>query len=266
VPAILFDLDDTLFDHRYGTRTAQALLRERHDVLRAWDESAFAHRHSELLEAFHLEVLAGRLTVDEARVRRFATLFAEAGRPLSAAQVDAVAMEYRDAYRRSWRLVPGALDTLGALRDRGVRLGIVTNNVVEEQTRKIAELGLAPLFDAVVISEAVGVSKPDPRIFRLALDDVRCPPGEALMVGDSWSGDIVGAVAAGLRAVWFNPGGAARPDAPPDVAEFATFAPSTAAFLLEKLGHLPFPDFEENPQVASGSEAGSHEFLRKLEN
>jgi HAD superfamily hydrolase (TIGR01549 family) len=235
LPAALFDLDDTLFDHRYGTRAAQVTLRERHEVLRAWDETAFARRHSELLEAFHLEVLAGRLTVDEARVRRFSALFAEAGRPLSSAECDGVAAEYRDAYRASWRLVPGALEMLQALSGR-VRLGVVTNNVVEEQMRKVRELGLEPLLDAVVISEAVGVSKPNPRIFEIALAQVGCLAADAVMVGDSWTTDIAGAVAAGLRAVWFNPGGAPRPAEPADVSETAALDTAAVSAILDCLG------------------------------
>ncbi len=254
---------------------AQAILRGRHEALRVWDEAAFARRHSELLETFHLEVLAGRLTVDQARVRRFATLFAEAGQPLSSAEVDAVAGEYREAYRRSWRLVPGALETVSALHSRA-RLGIVTNNVVEEQRKKIAELGLEPFFDAVVISEAVGVSKPDPAIFRIALGRLQCRPDDAVMVGDSWSSDIIGAAGAGLRAVWFNPAGAPRPADLPDVAECAALGPATAAFLLEKLGHLPFPleklghlqfqESEETPPVAQAPETRSVELPRKSRN
>lgn len=235
MPVALFDLDDTLFDHRYGTRAAQVILRERHEALRFWDEAAFARRHSDLLEAFHLEVLAGHLTVDEARVRRFSVLFAEAGRPLSTAESEAIAVEYRDAYRASWRLVPGALELLRALHGR-VRLGVVTNNVVEEQTRKVRDLGLEPLLDAVVISEAVGVSKPDRRIFEIALERMGCRAPEAVMVGDSWATDIAGAVGAGLRAVWFNPVGAPRPAGYADVVETAALDSAAVSAILGCLG------------------------------
>lgn len=237
--AVLFDLDDTLFDHRYGTRAALAVLRDHHEVLGRQDAGDFARRHAELLERLHVDVLAGRLTVDEARVRRFTMLFEEAGHNLTAADAAAVAEQYRDAYLASWRLVPGALALLTVLR-RTARLGIVTNNVVSEQTRKVRALGLEPLVDVLVISEAVGVSKPDPRIFAIALDRLQCRPVETVMVGDSWTTDVVGAAGAGLRAVWFNPDGRVRPDPEIAVVELASFEPADA--VATKLGHFPFPE------------------------
>ncbi len=211
--AVLFDLDDTLFDHQACTRAGLARLREAHPSLQAWPVEDLAHRHADLLERLHLEVLAGRKTVDTARIERFATLFAEAGETLTPARAEGVAVEYRDAYLASWQLVPGAIDLLARLRGHA-RLGVVTNNVVSEQTRKANALGLAPYLDALVISEAVGVNKPDPRIFRYALDQLGVAASDTVMVGDSWATDIVGARHAGLRAVWFNRHRVPLPDGP----------------------------------------------------
>jgi putative hydrolase of the HAD superfamily len=230
--AVLFDLDDTLFDHQHGTREALTALRRRHACLQQWAATDLAARHSILLERLHVEVLAARLTVDDARQRRFSVLFADAGESLTSEGAAAISAEYRDAYVAAWRLVPGALDLLTVLRDR-VRLGIVTNNIVSEQTTKIDSLGIAALVDAVVISEAVGVHKPNPRIFEIALDRLGCAAADAVMVGDSWPTDIEGALAAGLSAVWFNPGD--RP--PPDgvrvpVLESLTPAARAAAVIL----------------------------------
>jgi putative hydrolase of the HAD superfamily len=104
-----------------------------------------------------------------------------------------------------------------------VLTGIVTNNVAAEQRQKIAACGFGPLLDAVVISEEAGVTKPDPRIFRLALDALGCEAGETVMIGDAWGTDIEGARAAGISPVWFNRFGAASPD--PSVKEIHSLAP-----------------------------------------
>jgi putative hydrolase of the HAD superfamily len=228
LPAVLFDLDDTLFDHQHGTRVAMAALYAHHEALRVWSVGELGARHVELLERLHLEVLAGRLSVDQARLQRFATLFAAAGSALAPDDAAAVAAEYRDAYLGAWRLVPGALAVLRALKG-SARLGVVTNNVVGEQTRKVQQLGLDEYLDAVVISEAEGVSKPDPRIFHVALDRVGCEATEAVMVGDAWATDIEGAHAAGLGAVWFNPARRARPVSGAAVAELQSFEPTDVA-------------------------------------
>ena len=81
-----------------------------------------------------------------------------------------------------------------------------------EQRQKIAACGFGPFLDTVVISEEAGVTKPDPRIFRLALERLGRPADETVMIGDAWDTDIAGARAAGIRPLWFNRFGAPSPD------------------------------------------------------
>jgi putative hydrolase of the HAD superfamily len=237
--AVLFDLDDTLFDHQGCTRAALCALQARHAPFRAWSFDAFDAAHRALLEALHLDVLAGRLTVDEARLRRFRSLVEQSGGEPSDALVLAIAADYREVYVAHWQPVRGALALLQALHGR-VATGVVTNNVAAEQHQKIDACGFRPLFDAIVISEEAGVSKPDPRIFEIALDRLGQPPQTAVMVGDAWGTDIEGAIAAGIRPVWFNRVGAASPD--PTVEEICSLEPaeSVAAVILES--RIPNPE------------------------
>ena len=79
VTAVLFDLDDTLFDHWACTRAALADLRRRFPALGRVPAGAVEAEHRRLLEALHLRVLAGRMTVDDARVERFRQLLGFAG-------------------------------------------------------------------------------------------------------------------------------------------------------------------------------------------
>jgi FMN phosphatase YigB (HAD superfamily) len=81
---------------------------------------------------------------------------------------------------------------------------IVSNNLLEEQQEKLRQCGLEQYVDLLVVSSEAGVSKPDPRIFEIALARAGVGAGDAVMVGDSWENDIKGARAAGVRAVWFN--------------------------------------------------------------
>jgi putative hydrolase of the HAD superfamily len=167
-------------------------------------------------------VLAGGMTVDQARVERFRRLLAFAGATAGEQAAADTAASYRAAYLAHWRPVDGALELLGALHGR-VLTGIVTNNVAAEQRQKIAACGFGPLLDAVVISEEAGVTKPDLRIFRLALDMLSRDAGDTVMVGDAWGTDVEGARAAGIRPVWFNRFGAASPD--PSVTEIHSLTP-----------------------------------------
>jgi HAD superfamily hydrolase (TIGR01549 family) len=240
--AVLFDVDDTLFDHRFSTRAALDHLQDEYPCLHTWPAAVFEQRNSDLLEQYHLDVLAGRLDVDTARRLRFARLFEEAGHALTCRALDEVTADYRAAYTAAMRSVPGALPLLKALAPRA-RLGVVTNNVVDQQLHKLDVLGLRPYLDAVVISEAVGFQKPDPRIFLLALDELGCAPREAVMVGDSWQTDIPGALAAGLAPVWFNPKARPRPGGLeyPDVPELRSFEPVGCAVAVV-LDAVPGPD------------------------
>ena len=236
ITAVLFDLDDTLFDHSACTRAALADLRGRFDVLGRVPSALLDAEHRRLLEALHLRVLAGQLTVDDARNERFRQLLAFAGGTPDAASPIEVAAAYRAAYLAHWRPVDGALELLAALHGR-VSTGVVTNNVASEQRQKLAACGFDPLLDAVIISEEAGVAKPDPRIFTLALDALRRAAGETVMIGDAWETDIVGARAAGIRPLWFNRLGAASPDR--RVTEIVSLVP--VGVVLSLLFPGPYP-------------------------
>jgi len=98
----------------------------------------------------------------------------------------------------------GAHETLARLRAGGLRLGLVTNGRAAMQRAKIEALGIAPALDAIIISAAVGVEKPNARIFRLATDALGVAPERAWFVGDHPVNDIVGAAGAGLTPIWLR--------------------------------------------------------------
>ena len=106
-----------------------------------------------------------------------------------------------NAWRRIGTGVPEALERL---RGAGFKLAVVSNSegTIEQM---LTEIGLRDLFATVIDSSVVGLTKPDPRIFALALERLGVEANEALMVGDSPSADIDGARAAGIRAALIDP-------------------------------------------------------------
>jgi putative hydrolase of the HAD superfamily len=98
------------------------------------------------------------------------------------------------------RVFDGAKSALQALSAR-FRLALVSNGPGDIQRIKLAAGGLSGLFDRVIISGEVGVAKPRPEIFTLALESLECPPQAALMIGDDWCNDIEGARLAGVEAI-----------------------------------------------------------------
>jgi putative hydrolase of the HAD superfamily len=113
--------------------------------------------------------------------------------------------------------VPAALDEL-----RGDHvLGVLTNGASCLQREKVAASGLAARFAAIAVSAELGVGKPDRAAFGAALARLDCRPQDAVMVGDSLSRDIEGALGAGLAAVWLNRDGRSSPPDGPYVPQIS---------------------------------------------
>jgi putative hydrolase of the HAD superfamily len=94
----------------------------------------------------------------------------------------------------------------------GVRLGVITNGDGRQQRAKITALGLEDAFEVVICSGDAGFAKPDGRIFALAAARLGLSPDRCLFVGDRRDTDALGALAAGMSALWLNRKGAVAPD------------------------------------------------------
>jgi putative hydrolase of the HAD superfamily len=113
-----------------------------------------------------------------------------------------------------------AVPALDALRGE-YRLALVTNGASCLQREKFEASGLTDRFEAVVVSGELRSAKPDPAVYARALDALGARAAEAVMVGDSMRNDVDGPVAAGLRGIWLNRTGEARPADRDDVVEIA---------------------------------------------
>jgi putative hydrolase of the HAD superfamily len=204
---VLFDLDDTLFDHTATARAALAASIQQSSFFHQLEFEELYRRYSEILEEMHPHVLAGRYSYQEARRLRFQRLLKPYGVSVTAADADDFAQFHYTQYQHHRQPLPGALALLEALKPH-FSIGIVTNNRTAEQEDKVRHLGMSHLIDALITSEAVGVTKPDPRIFEAALQRLNATPAETVMVGDNWQADVIGALAVGIRPVWLNRFGA----------------------------------------------------------
>jgi HAD superfamily hydrolase (TIGR01549 family) len=229
--AVLFDLDDTLFDHRRSSADALRAVQNFHECFRQVPFAEFEKQHSRLLEEMHLSVVSGRLDMDDARRERFRRLFYSFGQTPGDETCASAASLYRTEYLAARRAMEGAEALLRAIR-KHAPVGIVSNNMLQEQKEKLEFCRLAAYVDVLVVSEQAGVSKPEPEIFQIALDTLRVRAEDAVMVGDSWDADIVGARRSGMRAVWFNPQHVPCPEPDRAVPELHAFVPTAAAVKL----------------------------------
>jgi HAD superfamily hydrolase (TIGR01549 family) len=231
VRAVLFDLDDTLFDHRGCARDALEAVQTCYPCFREMAFSELEQAHARFLEELHQEVMIGRVQLDAARNERFRRLFAAAGVTAAEDLARLAASTYRERYTAARRAVAGAAALLRLVRARAP-VGIVSNNLLEEQREKLRVCGLDGFIDELVVSEEAGASKPDPAIFGLALDRLGCAAAEAVMVGDSWPADIAGARASGIRAIWLNPRHEPVPDGEAGVSQLEALEPPDAVMRM----------------------------------
>jgi putative hydrolase of the HAD superfamily len=222
-PVVLFDLDDTLMAHREAVEHGILL----HMRERAYNAETVASQRlwHDLEEEHYHAYLAGHLTFEgqrRARARAFALAH---GDDLDEAAAGAWFARYFERYRESWALhddAVAALDELAVALPR-VRLGVVTNGELDYQLAKLERLGILDRFEHVIASGEVGATKPDPRIFHLAVERFGADAAvtAAAYVGDRLVTDAMGAAAAGLTGVWLH-----RPGAPSGAGEVADAAAS----------------------------------------
>src|SRR5262245_52442992 len=144
VRAVLFDLDDTLFDHRHSARCSLRYFRETNECLREVSLEYLEHEDLRLLNEKHSLVLAGTLGLEESRIQRIQLLFAACGARIDVDQARELAAGRVEIYRRSRQPVPGAIPLLNELR-KHARIAVVTNNFTDEQQSKLDVCGLTPL-------------------------------------------------------------------------------------------------------------------------
>jgi putative hydrolase of the HAD superfamily len=136
-----------------------------------------------------------------------ATVMVSAGVPRLGVLASVEAAWIEHGRRNLWSLVPnGLVSALDQARAAGVRIAIVSNSEGKLATL-LSDVGVVGSVDVVVDSGVVGVHKPDPRIFHIALEHVNVPASRALHLGDIYVTDVVGARSAGLRAALVDPFG-----------------------------------------------------------
>jgi putative hydrolase of the HAD superfamily len=119
-----------------------------------------------------------------------------------------------------FRAFPDALPLLRTLRERGVR-AVAASNWDASLPEGLERTGLAPYLDGAVSSAVVGAAKPDPAVFRAALELAGCEAEETFHIGDSMQGDVEGARAAGIPVALLDRHGV-MPDPPPGVPKLSS--------------------------------------------
>ncbi|GKU25004.1 YjjG family noncanonical pyrimidine nucleotidase [Clostridium folliculivorans] len=198
---IIFDADETLFDFRKSEREAFKNAMIEFDI--EYDENHHLKIYSEINTAIWKEFEEGLITQEKLKVERFKRLS-------NKLEVTFDEIEFAKSYMKHLANASFLFEDSESLVEslyKDYKLAIVTNGLTDVQNGRIKKSAIAKYFQDVVISEEVKVAKPDPRIFELALNNLKyTDKSKVLMVGDSLSSDIRGGVNAGIDTCWYNPG------------------------------------------------------------
>jgi len=205
---VLFDLGSTLiyFDGDWMETMEQAVHELYRQLLRmgfALDASFPQHYRAVSRENYRWR---DEELVETPAQDVFRQVMAVYGYPdVSAAQVrEALAALYAVS-QAHWQVEEDAAPALNALRQAGLRLGLVSNAGYDEDIQVLIDkAGLRPYLDFIVSSAACGLRKPHPRIFELALEALGAKAEESVMVGDFLEADILGANRMGMGSVWIT--------------------------------------------------------------
>ncbi|HNR54696.1 MAG TPA: YjjG family noncanonical pyrimidine nucleotidase [Flavobacteriales bacterium] len=204
---LFFDLDHTLWDFETNSRDT---LRDLHALERLVDRgipdaAAFIDAYEEINHGLWKRYESGHIDRSVLRVLRFRNTLLRFG-VKDERLADRMGRDYLALTPKRKALMPGARELLADLGSL-YRIHVITNGFHEVQEEKIASSGLGHHFDLVLSSEMAGAKKPDPRIFRAALERTKASAGESLMIGDNPEADIAGARNAGWDQAHFAPNG-----------------------------------------------------------
>jgi putative hydrolase of the HAD superfamily len=202
IRAVLWDVDDTLFDYSGAERAGALAYFEAEGLLTAYGGAERAlGLWREVMEINYHRFLAGELTFQEQRRERVRAFL---GKPLDDLVADAWFDGYRARYEDSgWAAFPDVLPALDALTP-GYRHGVLSNSSTTHQDDKLRRIGLRDRFEVLLCSDELGYAKPAPEAFLAACEALGLLPGEVAYVGDRPDLDARGADSAGLYGVWLD--------------------------------------------------------------
>lgn len=202
---IFFDLDHTIWDFDKNANETLTELYEQYQLKALGLDSCklFIERYSANNQLLWADYHMGRITKETLRSERFHKTFIELG-----VAPDQVPQEFETDYVRisptKRNLFEGSEKVLAYLQQK-YTLHIISNGFKETTLTKMDLCNLNPYFCNVIISEDVGVNKPDKAIFDYALNKAGAIKEESIMIGDSLEADIRGAQDFGMKAIFFNP-------------------------------------------------------------
>lgn len=203
---IFIDLDDTIWDFTANSHVSLEIMYRDLDIARIYPDydafsSAYYAKNSELWALYH----HGKIEKDFLIIERYAHLLRTIGyNDIDNRLAQRMNEYYLDTLALQTQLVPYAIELLDYLTRRGYNLYILSNGFIEVQHKKLQSAGIEDYFERMVLSDEIGINKPDRRLFDYALEITHSQAADTLMIGDNYDADILGAMQAGWGQIYFD--------------------------------------------------------------
>lgn len=198
---ILFDMDDTILDFQKAQLVSFKYVLEKYEI--SFSEDVYL-RYEDINHFLWKQFDEGIISKDIVQNERFSRFFDTLGKQVDGKQANSL---YQESLSSQTWLIPHAKEVCLELSKHHT-LSIVTNGVGTTQKRRFSTSEIFPYFSHILISEDIGVAKPNKEFFDEAFNLIKCTDRhKILFVGDSLSSDIQGANNVGIDCCWFNPKG-----------------------------------------------------------
>ena len=197
IKALFFDIDDTILDYDL---CAVYTVRRACEILGVPYSDAVQTEYRKVDDALWARQKLGELTIPQVLEQRDAHMMAYLG------LTDGMSFQeaFITGFAESADLVEGAEAVLRIAKERGLPVFSASNGFLQVQTKRLEKAGVLQYFDRLFVSEVIGYEKPDARFFAHCLDETGFAPHEVLMIGDSVTADIKGALQAGWNVCYLN--------------------------------------------------------------
>lgn len=197
---LLFDIDETLFDFKKTERVA--FERTFYEAYPKLKEERYFKMYKRINKELWDKVEEGKITQEKVKYERFRLFLKEAEIERDYIKT---ANEFMNRLSEGNYLIEGAEETVEGLKGK-IPMIIVTNGLKEVQRKRVKRSLIGKFFDEIVVSDEIGMSKPDKRIFEYAIRKYgSIDKKEILMIGDSLTSDIRGGLDFGIDTCWYNP-------------------------------------------------------------
>lgn len=206
---VLFDADNTLLDFTKDEKQALVKVLEHYKVP-VTDENI--EIYSNINQGMWKQLERGEITKADLKKTRFKKFFDAIGFETKEDPFN-VNEHYLSLLSQGGNTVKAAPETVKALKEAGFELYIVTNGIAQTQAKRLERSGLTPYFSDVFVSETIGYQKPRKEYFEFVLDKIsEKDKSRILVVGDSLTSDIKGAMGVSLPCCWLNASKEKMPD------------------------------------------------------